>query len=290
MLAQASNEVQDPSASELSTNPNVEGEVTVVPNPVNPLEEDPSEEVLLSPEPNRRNRRLHELPTVPPTIEMNILPEFGPINEVEEENADTARRPGGISIDTHVVRAQQMHYSKVAESKAAKAKDPTETKRRLMQNFRSLQKTINSGVSVGISAHPINGDLFHWRAVISGPENTPWEGGLFKLDLTFTDEYPMEPPKVRFLTKDIFHPNVYMDGNICLDILRGFWSPTLDLESLLVSIISLLSDPNPSSAANCEAARMLLENKQMYESRVRSLVDQSLEQSFSDIDDESAGL
>ncbi|CCW65555.1 unnamed protein product [Phytomonas sp. EM1] len=185
------------------------------------------------------------------------------------------------------VRAQEMQFSKVAAAKAAKSKDPARAKFRLMQNFRSLQKSIKDGVGVGVSAHPIDGDLFHWRAVIAGPERTPWEGGLFKLDLVFTEEYPMEPPKVRFLTKNILHPNVYVDGNICMDILKGFWSPTLDLESLLVSIVSLLCDPNPSSAANCEAARLLTENRSVYDYNVRKLVEQSLEQSFSDIEDEN---
>lgn len=69
-------------------------------------------------------------------------------------------------------------------------------------------------------------------------------GGLFKLELFLTDEYPMAPPKVRFLTK-IYHPNIDKVGRICLDILKDKWSPALQLRSVLLSIQALLSAPNP---------------------------------------------
>lgn len=66
------------------------------------------------------------------------------------------------------------------------------------------------------------------------PDDTPWEGGTFKLLLEFTEDYPNKPPAVRFLSK-IFHPNVYNDGKICLDILQNQWSPIYDIAAILTS-------------------------------------------------------
>lgn len=74
-----------------------------------------------------------------------------------------------------------------------------------------------------------------WNAVIFGPHDTPFEDGTFKLTIEFTEEYPNKPPTVRFVSK-MFHPNVYADGGICLDILQNRWSPTYDVSAILTSI------------------------------------------------------
>lgn len=74
-------------------------------------------------------------------------------------------------------------------------------------------------------------------------------GGIYSLRLTFCDRYPEKPPKVRFTTK-MFHPNVYVDGNICLDVIAAKWSPSYTVSSILTSIQSLLTDPNVQSPAN----------------------------------------
>ncbi len=74
-------------------------------------------------------------------------------------------------------------------------------------------------------------------------------GGIYSLRLTFCDRYPEKPPKVRFTTK-MFHPNVYADGNICLDIIAAKWTPSYTVSSILTSIQSLLTDPNVQSPAN----------------------------------------
>jgi len=115
-------------------------------------------------------------------------------------------------------------------------------------------------LAVGISGAPRDNNIMHWSAVIFGPENTPWEGGTFSLDLTFSEEFPNKPPKVRFTTK-MFHPNIYTDGSICLDILQNQWSPIYDIAAILTSIQSLLCDPNPNSPANSEAAQLFQSNK-----------------------------
>src|SRR5688572_8468495 len=71
------------------------------------------------------------------------------------------------------------------------------------------------------------------------PADTPFEDGTFRLLLTFDDSYPNKPPTVKFLSR-MFHPNVYANGELCLDILQNRWSPTYDVAAILTSIQSLL--------------------------------------------------
>ena len=126
----------------------------------------------------------------------------------------------------------------------------------------------------GINASPDEDNIFSWTAVIIGSVDTPFEDGIFCLTLKFSEEYPNKPPVVKFTTK-MFHPNIYQDGSICLDILKERWSPSYDVTAILTSIQSLLSDPNPSSPANNVAAQLLRDNPREYEKRVRACVEQS---------------
>ncbi|WFC94359.1 E2 ubiquitin-conjugating enzyme [Malassezia brasiliensis] len=96
----------------------------------------------------------------------------------------------------------------------------------------------------GIQATPHEDNLRYFDVVISGPTQSPFEGGKFKLELFLPEDYPMAPPKVRFLTK-IYHPNIDKLGRICLDILKDKWSPALQIRTVLLSIQALLSAPNP---------------------------------------------
>lgn len=113
-----------------------------------------------------------------------------------------------------------------------------------------------------------------WNAVIFGPHDTPFEDGTFRLTLTFTEEYPNKAPVVKFVSK-MFHPNIYADGSICLDILQNKWSPTYDVSAILTSIQSLLDEPNPNSPANSQAAQLYQDNRKEYEKRVRATVEES---------------
>uniref|UniRef100_A0A286XDM4 E2 ubiquitin-conjugating enzyme n=2 Tax=Hystricomorpha TaxID=33550 RepID=A0A286XDM4_CAVPO len=146
----------------------------------------------------------------------------------------------------------------------------TPARRRLMRDFKRLQEDPPAGVS----GAPSENNIMVWNAVIFGPEGTPFEDGTFKLTIEFTEEYPNKPPTVRFISK-MFHPNVYADGSICLDILQNRWSPTYDVSSILTSIQSLLDEPNPNSPANSQAAQLYQENKREYEKRVSAIVEQS---------------
>ncbi|KAE8215443.1 hypothetical protein CF319_g3805 [Tilletia indica] len=96
----------------------------------------------------------------------------------------------------------------------------------------------------GCSATSHEDNLRYFDVVISGPSGSPFEGGNFKLELFLPEEYPLAPPKVRFLTK-IYHPNIDKLGRICLDILKDRWSPALQIRTVLLSIQALLSAPNP---------------------------------------------
>ena len=107
----------------------------------------------------------------------------------------------------------------------------------------------------GIQATPKGDSLFEWEAIIFGPDDSIWEGGVFNLIIEFSEDYPNKAPKVKFVT-NMFHPNIYNDGSICLDILSHMWSPVYDVCSILLSIQTLLTDPNINSPANNTAAVM----------------------------------
>ncbi|KAG1668803.1 Ubiquitin-conjugating enzyme E2 N [Nymphon striatum] len=96
----------------------------------------------------------------------------------------------------------------------------------------------------GISATPDECNARYFHVIVAGPEGSPFEGGIFKLELFLPEEYPMSAPKVRFVTK-IYHPNIDKLGRICLDILKDKWSPALQIRTVLLSIQALLSAPNP---------------------------------------------
>lgn len=114
------------------------------------------------------------------------------------------------------------------------------------QRLRNDLKKIYSDPPPGISASPVDSDIFCWNAIISGPENTPFEGGIFRLRLEFNKDYPNTAPRVSFYSK-MFHPNVYKNGRVCLDILEEpeKWSSAFDVGSVLFGIQSMLGDPNP---------------------------------------------
>ncbi|SBS86105.1 ubiquitin-conjugating enzyme E2 N, putative (UBC13) [Plasmodium malariae] len=112
----------------------------------------------------------------------------------------------------------------------------------------------------GIVAVPVPENYRHFDILINGPEGTPYEGGTYKLELFLPEQYPMEPPKVRFLTK-IYHPNIDKLGRICLDILKDKWSPALQIRTVLLSIQALLSSPEPDDPLDSKVAEHFKQDK-----------------------------
>jgi len=132
------------------------------------------------------------------------------------------------------------------------------------------QEKMNADAVPGIKAGPKGEDLYHWSAIVAGPEGSPYEGGTFELDVRLPTRYPMEPPIVKFRTP-IFHPNVGSGGDICLDILKEQWSPVLSLQKVLLSISSLLTDPNFSDPLDQAAASLYRKSRPEYDARCRDM-------------------
>mmetsp|Transcript_11152 Transcript_11152/g.24612 ORF Transcript_11152/g.24612 Transcript_11152/m.24612 type:complete len:152 (+) Transcript_11152:118-573(+) len=112
----------------------------------------------------------------------------------------------------------------------------------------------------GVDAKPDKDNYRYFHIAMSGPEGTPYQGGVYRLELFLPEGYPMEPPKVRFLTK-IYHPNIDKLGRICLDVLKDKWSPALQIRTVLLSIQALLSAPEPSDPLDTSVADHFIHNR-----------------------------
>ncbi|XP_015353482.1 ubiquitin-conjugating enzyme E2 D2-like [Marmota marmota marmota] len=106
--------------------------------------------------------------------------------------------------------------------------------------------------------------MFRWQAAIMGPNDSPYQGGVFFLSIQFPSDYPFKPPRIKFITR-IYHPNINRSGNICLDILRFEWSPALTISKVLLSICSMLCDPNPDDPLVPEIAKIYLKDRKKYD-------------------------
>jgi ubiquitin-conjugating enzyme E2 R len=163
-----------------------------------------------------------------------------------------------------------------------------------MSAIHHLQKQLKE-----ITKSPIGGfrievgdDLFNWTVWFSGPKDTHYYGGEYKAQLKFTDEFPFRPPEMRVLST-FWHPNVYPDGKVCISILHQpgtdqfdpdetadmRWSPIQTIDKILVSVISLLADPDASGAgapANVEALVEFRKHKEKYAQRCQENAKKSL--------------
>ena len=139
--------------------------------------------------------------------------------------------------------------------------------RRLRYEWKTFQRGDHS--KLGIEAGPENeNDIFTWQAIIDGPKDTPYEDGRFHLKITYPTEYPFKPPKVKFITP-VFHPNISSRGTVCIDILAKAWSPAMTTSKILLSIISLLTAPNPDDPMDAHAANLLTNDPDKYIETVR---------------------
>ena len=131
---------------------------------------------------------------------------------------------------------------------------------RVHKEFELMNKECPYGCTVGLN----NDEIWHWIATIIGPENTPYHNGVFKLDILFPSGYPFKAPKINFRTK-IYHPNIsFESGSICMDILKDKWSPVLTISKVLLSISSMLNDPNPDDPLEIDIANQFKNNYDLY--------------------------
>ena len=157
---------------------------------------------------------------------------------------------------------------------------------RLRNEFREFSQNEDSGFSVGLK----DDQWFEWTVSFPGPEDTPFEGGFFLARLKFPRDYPNSPPEMIFDT-EMWHPNIYRDGRVCISILHppgedAFnplesseerWRPVLGVEAILLSVTSMLNDPNLNSPANLDAAVQFRDDRQGYHRKVRRLAQKSVE-------------
>lgn len=115
------------------------------------------------------------------------------------------------------------------------------------------------------SAEPVGGDLFKWTATVLGPEGSPYQGGIFTLSFTLPTEYPFKAPDVVFVTK-VYHPNVNQStGEICADLLKEQWKPSLNLKWVLGVIRSMLQSPSADSPLEEEIASQLKNDRDAFD-------------------------
>jgi len=142
--------------------------------------------------------------------------------------------------------------------------------KRILKEVQDMEKSPMDNCTAG----PVDmNNLYLWNGTIIGPEKSPYEGGLFKLEITFPIEYPFKPPKVVFLTK-VYHPNINSAGGICLDILKDAWVPSLTIGKVLLSISSLLTDPNPKDPLVPEIAEMYVRDRAQFDRIAREYTQQ----------------
>jgi ubiquitin-conjugating enzyme E2 D/E len=141
------------------------------------------------------------------------------------------------------------------------------TLKRIKKELDEMEKNPPENCSAGLVSEL---EPFHWRASIMGPEGSPYHGGIFELKIHLPPDYPFRAPHIVFMTK-IYHCNVNANGAICLDILKDKWSPALTISKALLSICSLMDDPNPNDPLMCEIADLLVKDKAKHDANAREM-------------------
>ncbi|KAK9808278.1 hypothetical protein WJX73_006718 [Symbiochloris irregularis] len=137
---------------------------------------------------------------------------------------------------------------------------------RIQKELKEIERDTASGVSVDVMGN----SLQRLRGFVKGPRDTPYEGGMFVIDIILEDQYPFVPPKMRFITK-VWHPNISSaNGAICLDVLKDQWSPALTLKTALLSLQSLLALPQPDDPQDAVVAKQYLSEHTKYAQQAKS--------------------
>ena len=139
------------------------------------------------------------------------------------------------------------------------------TLRRIKKELEELQKNPPENCSAGLMNEI---DFFNWQATIIGPESTPYHGGVFKLSIKIPPEYPFWAPHIKFITK-IYHCNINSNGSICLDILKDKWSPAMTISQVLLSICSMMNDPNPNDPFVYDISELFINDREKHDANAR---------------------
>mmetsp|Transcript_14421 Transcript_14421/g.40954 ORF Transcript_14421/g.40954 Transcript_14421/m.40954 type:complete len:172 (+) Transcript_14421:48-563(+) len=156
----------------------------------------------------------------------------------------------------------------------------------LRRQLKDLMRSPLEGFSAGLVDDT---NIFEWQITVMGPPDTLYEGGCFNAVMSFPPDYPNNPPSCRF-TSEMWHPNVYPDGKVCISILHspgddpnGYeraderWTPIHTVETIMISIISMLSSPNDESPANIDAAKQWREDRAGFRKKVQRIVQKSMD-------------
>ncbi len=141
----------------------------------------------------------------------------------------------------------------------------SKSSKRILNELNEMKNDPPSNCNAG----PKDDNIYLWEGTIIGPSNSPYAGGMFNVNIEFPQNYPFKPPKIKFNTP-IYHPNINRYGNICLDILTTNWSPALTIVKVLLSISSLLTDPNPNDPLDKNIADIYLNDIELFKKNARS--------------------
>ena len=142
--------------------------------------------------------------------------------------------------------------------------------KRIIKEYKDIKTSdecIKNCISLGLKNES---DYTKWEATIIGPDDTPYKGGIFHLDISIPSNYPFKPPSVTFKTR-IYHPNINSSGEICIDILKSNWSPALTLDKVLLSIVALLGNPNADDPLDAESAKLYKTNRLEYNNTAQEM-------------------
>ena len=154
--------------------------------------------------------------------------------------------------------------------------------KRLQSELKQLIQEPNYFFSV----FPVNDNFYKWDVLLIGPPDTIFDGAIIKAEINFPEDYPNSPPKFKFIT-NLYHPNIYPDGKVCISILNEGvdqfeyesiserWNPSHSVNSILMSILSMLSAPNFESPANIDASKLWRDNFDAYKKIVYKIVAES---------------
>ncbi|KAI9304226.1 ubiquitin-conjugating enzyme/RWD-like protein [Cunninghamella echinulata] len=157
----------------------------------------------------------------------------------------------------------------------------TTTSRIFLNRIKKELANLENDPPPGITCYPIDDDITHLECYLQGPTQTPYENGIFQLDIKMPNNYPFDPPQIRFITP-IYHPNIDEGGRICASILKKTddgWKPSMNLSTTLISLHNLISSPNPDDPLDAEIAN---EYKMDYNIFLRKAKDHTLKYAIED--------